>query len=233
MNIREKIKGGLIVSCQALPQEPLHSPIIMGKMALAAKMGGAVGIRGNGIEDIRAIQDEVDLPVIGLIKREYPNSSVYITPTLKEVQELIDVEVELIAIDSTFRGRPNGERLEDLYRYIRDKSKALIVADISTLEEAKRAEYLGADFISTTLAGYTEETKERRLPDLSFLEVLVRHIHNLPILAEGGIMTPEQAGRAIEIGAFAVVVGSAITRPQVITKVFVDSITRQANRSGV
>lgn len=233
MNAKERLKGGLIVSCQAQPEEPLYSPLIMGRMALAAKMGGAVGIRGNGHADIQAIQKEVELPIIGLIKREYPDSSVYITPTIYEVEELIRLKVEMIALDSTLRGRPKGERVEDLYRYIRDKSNALIVADIATLEEAARAEELGADFISTTLTGYTEETRGRALPDFRLLETLVKQIRSVPILAEGGIQTPEQALRAMEIGAFAVVVGSAITRPQVITRRFAEMLAKKANRSGV
>ena len=151
----EQLHGRLIVSCQALPQEPLHSSFIMGRMALAAKQGGALGIRANTKEDIREIQSQVDLPVIGIVKRDYPDSKIYITPTLKEVQELMEVRPEIIALDATDAVRPGGVSLDDFFQQLKEKyPDQLWMADCSTVEEALHADALGFDFIGTTLVGY-------------------------------------------------------------------------------
>ena len=149
-----QIKGKLIVSCQALPDEPLHSSFIMGRMALAAKQGGASGIRAQSVEDIKEIMTVVDLPVIGIIKRNYDDSEIYITPTQKEVKELLETKCQMIAIDATNRKRPNDENMKDLLDLIHQGGR-LAMADISTYEEAVNAEKLGFDVISTTLCGYT------------------------------------------------------------------------------
>ncbi|MGN7287167.1 N-acetylmannosamine-6-phosphate 2-epimerase [Shouchella clausii] len=217
-----EIKGGLIVSCQALEDEPLHGSMIMAKMAKAAKWGNAVGIRANSVEDIQAIKNEVDLPVIGIIKREYPESEVYITPTKAEANELLSTGVDMIAIDATNRKRPNGERVDQLVRHIQ-ANRCLVMADISTFDEGVEAAKLGVDCISTTLSGYTPYSRQQRGPDFHLLEQLVREL-NMPIIAEGRIQTPEEAKKAIELGAYAVVVGSAITRPQLITHTFAEKL---------
>ncbi|MFD2044536.1 N-acetylmannosamine-6-phosphate 2-epimerase [Ornithinibacillus salinisoli] len=219
----EQIKGKLIVSCQALEDEPLHGPHIMARMAMAADVGGAVAIRANGSDDISAIKHATKLPIIGLVKRVYENSHVYITPTKKEVDELLDVGVDVIALDATNRKRPNGDSLEEIIRYVKEKEQ-LILADISTVEEGLHALHLGADFISTTLSGYTDYTvREQPGPDVELVEKLV-HATDAPIFAEGRIECPNDAKRMIQKGAHTVVVGSAITRPQHITKVFVDGM---------
>lgn len=222
----EQLHGRLIVSCQALPQEPLHSSFIMGRMALAAKQGGALGIRANTKEDIREIQSQVDLPVIGIVKRDYPDSKIYITPTLKEVQELMEVRPEIIALDATDAVRPGGVSLDDFFQQLKEKyPDQLWMADCSTVEEALHADALGFNFIGTTLVGYTEQSKEARIEanDFEILRKIIASVRHR-VIAEGNINTPEKARRVIELGAFSVVVGSIITRPQLITKSFADAL---------
>ncbi|WP_300347930.1 N-acetylmannosamine-6-phosphate 2-epimerase [Clostridium sp.] len=214
------IKGKLIVSCQALENEPLHSSFIMGRMALAAKEGGASGIRAQGIEDINEIKKNVDLPVIGIIKRSYDDSEIYITPTLKEVEDLLNTECEMIALDATMRKRPNDEKLEDLVKAIHEGGK-LAMADISTLEEGIQAEKLGFDCISTTLSGYTPYSTQSPTVDIPLLKALVEKV-SVPVICEGKINTPEDLKEAFNKGAYSAVVGGAITRPQQITKRFTD-----------
>ncbi|CAG9621154.1 N-acetylmannosamine-6-phosphate 2-epimerase [Sutcliffiella rhizosphaerae] len=222
-----KIKGELIVSCQALPEEPLHGPETMAKMALAAKIGGAKAIRANGVVDILAIKAATSLPVIGLIKQEYTNSPVYITPTKKELQALMDAKVEVIALDATSQSRPNREALGEMIAYIRDHSNCLIMGDVSNFEEGIAAAWAGVDMISTTLSSYTPYTKNRLIPDLPLIEELAK-ASKVPVIAEGNIKTPDEAAEALRLGAHAVVVGTAITRPQIVTKYFHDAIRRTA-----
>lgn len=221
------LKGKLIVSCQALPQEPLHSSFIMGRMALAAKEGGARGIRANTKEDIRAIQSIVDLPVIGIVKRDYEDSRVYITPTMKEVEELMEVQPEIIALDATGALRPYGETLDHFFGRLKERyPDQLWMADCSTVEEALHADALGFDFIGTTMVGYTEQSKGDQIEadDFKILrEILAQAKHR--VIAEGNIDTPMKAKRVLDLGAFSVVVGSAITRPQLITKSFADALS--------
>lgn len=218
----ESLKGKLIVSCQALPHEPLHSSFIMGRMALAAKEGGAYGIRANTKEDIMEIRHNADLPIIGIVKRDYADSKVYITPTMKEVDELIEAKAEIIALDATGRLRPGNVTLDDFFRQAKEKYPAqLWMADCSTVEEALYADELGFDFIGTTMVGYTEESEGDRIEEDDFRilrEIIAKAKHK--VIAEGNINTPEKVKRVIELGAYSVVVGSAITRPQLITKEF-------------
>lgn len=156
----EQIHQKLIVSCQALPHEPLHSSFIMGRMALAAKEGGACGIRANTKEDIAEIQKNVDLPIIGIVKRDYDDSGVYITPTLKEVEELMEVKPEIIALDATGTVRPGGVTLDDFFHQLKELyPDQLWMADCSTVEEALHADELGFDFIGTTMVGYTPQSQ--------------------------------------------------------------------------
>ncbi len=220
--ILDKIKGGLIVSCQALASEPLYDSYIMSKMALAAKLGGAVGIRANTVVDIKAIKEKVDLPLIGIIKQEYDDSDVYITPTMKEVDALVETGCEIIAIDATNRLRPNGETLEAFFTKVRKKyPNQLFMADTSCFDEGKKAEELGFNLIGTTMAGYTPYTKGTPLPDFNLMQRYVSELHT-PVIAEGGIWVPEQLKKAIDIGVHSAVVGTAITRPRDITKHFVE-----------
>lgn len=220
----ETVHKKLIVSCQALPEEPLHSSFIMGRMALAAKEGGAAGIRANTKEDIAEIRKNIDLPIIGIVKRDYPDCKVYITPTMKEIDELMEVKPEIIAIDATKDLRPNGVALDEFYAQIREKyPNQLLMADCSTYEEAKHADELGFDFIGTTLVGYTEQSKDMKIEqnDFELIKKIVKNVkHN--VIAEGNINTPEKVKRVMQLGVFSIVVGSAITRPQLITKTFVD-----------
>ena len=220
----ETVHKKLIVSCQALPEEPLHSSFIMGRMAFAAKEGGAAGIRANTKEDIAEIRKNVDLPIIGIVKRDYPDCKVYITPTMKEIDELMEVKPEIIAIDATKDLRPNGVALDEFYAQIREKyPNQLLMADCSTYEEAKHADELGFDFIGTTLVGYTEQSKDMKIEqnDFELIKKIVKNVkHN--VIAEGNINTPEKVKRVMQLGVFSIVVGSAITRPQLITKTFVD-----------
>ena len=222
MNKMETTKGQLIVSCQALPNEPLHSSFIMGRMAKAAKEGGAKGIRANTVVDIKEIKEQVDLPVIGIIKREYGDNPVYITPTMKEIDELMEVKPEVIAVDANCRTRPDGKTLDKFVSEIRAKyPDQLLMADCSTLEEMLHADEIGFDFIGTTLVGYTEQSKGNKIEANDF-EIIEKAKH--PVIAEGNIDTPEKVRRVLDLGCYSVVVGSIITRPQVITKRFVDAI---------
>lgn len=222
--IFEKIKGGLIVSCQALENEPLHSAYIMQRMAVAALRGGAVGIRANGVEDIIKIKEEVDLPVIGIIKTIYSDSEVFITPTMKEVDALVRTGAEIIATDGTKRTRPGRVSLDDFFAGVREKyPDQLFMADCSTLEEGIHAAELGFDIVSTTLNGYTSYTSGSKLPNIELIKDMVENIDR-PVIAEGGIWTPEQLHRTICTGVFAAVVGTAITRPMDITKRFVAAL---------
>lgn len=210
------MEKGLIVSCQALPDEPLHSSFIMGRMALAAEQAGAVGIRANGVEDIRAIKKEVKLPIIGIIKKDYDHLKAYITPTRDELTALIDEGVDVIALDATV-----DADIELLNSLKRDYPEQKFMADISTVEEGIQAEKLGFDYVGTTLVGYTEQSKG--MNNFEVLEELIR-LCGIPVVAEGNFDTPEKAKKAMDMGAYTVVVGGAITRPQQIAKKFIDGL---------
>lgn len=227
MRVLQEIENGLIVSCQALEDEPLHSPLIMAKMAKAAEIGGAVAIRANGYEDILAIRNEVKLPIIGLIKKKYNGYIPYITPTMDEVDKVIQAGADIVAVDATRLRKPGNITTAQFLKKIRDKyPKTLIMADISIYEEGIEAYNLGFDLVSTTLSGYTDYSSKTDEPDFELIERLSRDI-KVPLIAEGRIWVPEQALKALEKGAYAVVVGTAITRPQEITKHFVESIKKR------
>ena len=222
----DTLKGKLIVSCQALPHEPLHSSFIMGRMALAAKEGGACGIRANTKEDILEIKKNVDLPIIGIVKRDYADSKVYITPTMDEIDELVESGADIIALDATTDLRPGQVDLKTFFEAIKTKyPHQLLMADCSTVEEALFADDLGFDYIGTTLVGYTEQSKHLKIEadDFKMIQEILSKVKN-KVIAEGNINTPEKAKRVLELGCYSVVVGSIITRPQVITKNFVDAI---------
>lgn len=221
-----QIRGKLIVSCQALDDEPLHSPFIMSRMALAAAQGGASAIRANSLVDVQAIMELVNLPVIAIVKRDYPGSDVYITPTLKEVDELMQANPQMIAMDATGHKRPGDLDLRGLVAAVRERyPELLLMADIATVEEARFAAEIGFDCVGTTLHGYTAETQGQILAtnDCQFLREVVAAVH-VPVIAEGNVETPEMAAHCLELGAHAVVVGGAITRPQQITRRFASAM---------
>ena len=209
---------GLIVSCQALPNEPLHSSFIMGKMALAAKEGGAIGIRANTVADIQAIKSEVDLPIIGIIKQDYDNMIPYITPTMKEVDALVEEGIDVVALDATINQDETFLK-EVISKYPNQK----FMADISTVEEGLRAEKLGFHFVGTTLIGYTKQSEG--MNNFQVLSTLIEKC-KIPVIAEVNFDTPEKARKALEMGAYSVVVGSAITRPQLIAKKFSEEVQK-------
>lgn len=225
----DRFSQGLIVSCQALPDEPLHSSYIMARMAAAALEGGAVGIRANGYSDIVEIKKTVDLPVIGIVKRDYDDSPVYITPTIKEVKELLEAGVDVIALDATTSIRPNNSSLEQLLAEIKElDTDVLLMADCSTIAEAKKAVDLGFDIISTTLVGYTPQSKDLDLSadDYAPLKEIIEYtkVNGKYFIAEGNMDTEEKISNAIKLGANSIVIGSMITRPQLITKRFVNIV---------
>ncbi|MDD2981340.1 MAG: N-acetylmannosamine-6-phosphate 2-epimerase [Hespellia sp.] len=222
----ETLNGHLIVSCQALPNEPLHSSYIMGRMAVAAKEGGAHGIRANSVDDIIEIKKNVSLPVIGIIKRDFVDSPVFITATMKEIDELMEAHPEIIALDATCRARPGGLTLDSLFFQIKEKyPHQLLMADCSTISEAIHADELGFDFIGTTLVGYTKESQDMKIEtdDFYIIRRILEKVKH-PVIAEGNIDTPQKAKHVIELGCFSVVVGSIITRPQLITKAFSEAL---------
>lgn len=221
----DKVRGKLIVSCQALPNEPLHSSFIMGRMALAADWGGAKGIRANTVEDIEEIRKNVDLPIIGIIKKVYEDQpDVYITPTMAEVDALVACGVDVIAMDATKRPHPQGETINTLFEKVRKKyPDQLFMADCSNVEEGMNAAKIGFDFIGTTMASYTPYTKGCPLPPFDMIRTLVEE-SGKPVIAEGNISTPEHLRQAMDLGVLTVVVGSAITRPMEITKRFVAAL---------
>ena len=220
--VLEQILGRLIVSCQALPEEPLHSSFIMGRMALAAKEGGAAGIRAQSVSDISEIMKVCDLPVIGIIKRKYEDSEIYITPTKKEIEELLTTPCQIIALDATKRDRPNGEKTKDLVDLIHQNGR-LAMADCSVFEECLEAQDIGFDIVSTTLCGYTQYSESYEGPNLPLLRRCAQELSAV-VIAEGKINTPADLQEVFKCGVFSAVVGGAITRPQLITRKFADAI---------
>ena len=215
----EQIRGKLVVSCQALPHEPLHSSFIMSRMAVAAMEGGAAGIRAQSACDINAIAKVCPLPIIGIVKRKYDDSEIYITPTMKEVEELLSTRAEIIALDATDRERPGGVLTKALVDRIHEEGR-LAMADCSVFEECLAAQEMGFDIVSTTLSGYTEYSSKQEGPDFSLIRRCAEEL-SVPVIAEGRIHCPEDLKKAFECGAFSAVVGGAITRPQEITARFV------------
>lgn len=214
-----KLQRGLIVSCQAAEGEPLFGCQVMHLFARCAVAGGAVGIRALA-EEIPAIKSEVSVPVIGLVKKHHADSEVYITPGVADAQLLIRQRCEAIAVDATARPRHNGETLEDIVAYVRKTSpETALVADIDTYENAMRALRLGFDYISTTLRGFTSETRGIEIPDVSFVKRLSEPLKGRMIV-EGGIWDTEQLAEVLRFDPYAVVIGTSITRPKCITERF-------------
>lgn len=235
----DSMKGGLVVSCQVQHDDPVYSMDFVVKMAIAAEWGGAVGIRANSPDQIREIRKNVKLPIIGLYKIWHEDTDVFITPTLEAAKQVWEAGADIIALDCTeqitHEGRPAYELLPVVKREI---PEAIIFADVSNYEEAKRAVELGADIVGPTLYGYTEATKHIEQPDLREFARMCRDFGDqVCMMMEGHVYTPEDAMKCIYLGAHSVVVGSAITRPHLITKRFVDLLSgyqnnwREAERS--
>ena len=226
-----QVRGRLIVSCQALVHEPLYGAETMAKLAVAAAQGGAAAIRANTPVDIAAIRKAVTLPIIGLYKEDIPGYPVYITPTLRHALEIAEAGADVIAIDATARSRPEPGTLADFITRIHAQTGLPVLADISTLAEGVAAVEAGADLVSTTMSGYTDESPVQREPDLELVATLSRAV-SVPVLAEGRYRTPQQASNALAVGALAVVVGGAITRPQEITRFFVEELEHSTYHVG-
>lgn len=227
LSVLTDLRGGLIVSCQALEGEPLYTEAggVMPLMAEAARRAGAVGIRANGTRDITQIRAQVDLPVIGLIKRQYPPFEPYITVTMTEVDDLVEAGVEVIALELTERPRPDGLTPGEWVAQIRRRHPGqLLMADIATYQEGVAAAAAGVHLVGTTMSGYTPQSVGAPTPNLALLARLTDDLE-VPVIAEGGIHTPDQARAALDAGAHSVVVGGAITRPQEIAARFVAALT--------
>ncbi len=222
MDILKQLKNKVIVSVQAMPSEPLYREECMVAMMQSVLKGGAAGLRVAGVRDVINAKKITKLPVIGITKPEVipPNwrEIVYITPTIKDAKDLIQAGADIVAFDGT--SRPRGENnLKQIIKFVK-LNKKIAMADVSTHSEGVAARLLGADIISTTLSGYTQFSPEvSDKPDFELLESLVKSL-DCPVFLEGRIWTPEQVDKAFELGAHAVVIGSAITRPQLITKKF-------------
>ncbi len=219
----EVFPRGLIVSCQALPGDSLDTPDHLAAMARAAARGGAVGIRANGAANVGAIRARVPLPVIAISKIDTPGFDVRITPTFAAAHDVARLGPQAIALDATGRPRPGGDDLATLIRRIHEELDLPVVADIATRDEGIRAADLGADAVATTLSGHTAESPAMDGPDLELVAALATAL-KIPVLGEGRFATPAQVAEALRRGAHAVVVGTAITRPQAITEHFVAGI---------
>lgn len=233
LNSIANVKNGLIVSCQFDADDPFNSPEYVSLFALSAQMGGAAGIRTEGKESIKATKEKVQLPVIGLIQSTYPDGSVLITPDSKEVGDIIEAGADIVALDATERIRPNGLTGFEFLRRVRvDHPGTLLLADVSTFEEGVQAAELGADLVSTTLSGFTPSTlhKAREGVDFDLIERLAESLV-VPVIAEGRILLPGEAAHAFDLGAYSVVVGAAITRPTVITQMFIHEIQRRTRNN--
>jgi N-acylglucosamine-6-phosphate 2-epimerase len=217
-----KLKDGLIVSCQASESSPLNRAALISALALVAEQQGAVGVRINGSSNIRAVRRATSLPLIGIEKRRLPGCSVYITPTFAAVRRVFQAGADIVALDCTKRARPRGELLDEILERARRELKVRLMADVSTLDEGLAAADLGVDLISTTLHGYTQSTPNHGRPAFSLLRNLARKA-SVPVVLEGRVHTPDELRRAFDLGAYAVVVGTAITNVEWLTRRFVEA----------
>lgn len=222
----EMLRGGIIVSCQARPGSPVYGPGYMAAMATAAELGGALGIRANGTEDIEAIKRSTRLPVIGISKVGRDRNPVYITPSFDDARAIASAGSDVIATDGTLRPRPDGRSLGELIERIHEELGLPVMADVDSIDAGKAAVDVGADIVATTLSGYTFGPIPE-LPDIALVAALVRET-GARVIAEGRYWTPEQVLLAFAAGAHAVVIGTAITNPLAITQRFVGSLERSA-----
>lgn len=227
----KQLKGGMIVSCQAEGDDPFNAnPEYMALFARAAEMGGAIGIRTQGIEKLKAIKRATKLPVIGLLKSQFPDGTVCITGSFNEVEQLIAAGSDIVAIDGTFRKR-EGLSGPEFIKEVKKRYGCIVLADIATYAEAKTCEEADADCVSTTLNGYTPDTLQfHDGPNYDVLKDCVDGL-TIPVFAEGRYNTPAEAGKAMELNAYAVISGTAITRPRVITQWFVNEIRKVNNNN--
>lgn len=223
--ILTSIKGKLVVSCQAAKGDPLDDRDTLCRLAKSVVQGGAAGLRAEGAECISAFRRLTSLPIIGLVKTWDSNGEVYITPTFSAAESISNAGADLVALDCTRRRLPEMEPWPALVTRIHDELRRVVCADIATMDDALSAQSAGADVIATTLRGYTADTKKVRSVDWPFLEELVSKVE-VPVILEGHVTSPDEVRRALEIGVHAVVVGSAITRPQSITERFVAATVR-------
>lgn len=216
------LRGGVIISCQAQAGEPLDGPPFIVELAKAAVLAGASGLRLDRAENIVPVKAMTSLPIIGIRKRVMPGSTVYITGTVDDACEVLDAGADILAVDSTRRARGEGNSLVDIVRLAHDRG-AQVLADLATEADAEYALECGCDALATTLSGYTPETTGMPLPDLKLVKALSRRYHNMPVILEGGVIRPSQVCEAFDAGAFAVVVGKAITAPHFIGRMYVDA----------
>ena len=218
----ERMRSGLIVSCQASPGTPLARPDIIAATAETVALAGAVAIRAEGVDNVRAVCEVVSIPVIGLIKSHRDDSDVYITPIVEHVLQMVEVGASIVAVDATQRSRWNGQTLDEFYAQVRAATDIPLLADIDCLKNAKHADELGFDAIATTLSGYTDEPS-RPLPNIELVSEIAAFTKR-PIVAEGGYSNPAEVRAALKAGAWAVCVGTAITNPFLMTQRFVAEI---------
>ncbi len=218
-----KLSNGLIVSCRSESNDPFNKPELIAKFALSAQMGGASAIRAQGVDNIKAIREQIDLPIIGLIEGRFENNWICITPDFKDIDQIIDAGADIVALDVTPRKRLNGMDGIEFFDEVRNRYDIPLMADISTFEEGIRAAEMGADILASTLSGFTHYTEKFATddPDFDLIEQLFRGT-KIPVVASGRFWSPQQAKEALHRGAFSVVVGSAITRPRDIAKKFVE-----------
>lgn len=225
MSVLDRLKGGLVVSCQAYPGEPLRDPDVMSRMAQAVVQGGAVGIRAQGLADLELMAGHLDVPLIGLVK--IGTEGVFITPTLTDALAVAATGADVVAVDATDRERPDGGTFADIARGVHDSTGCLVMADVSTYDEGCRAVEAGADLVGTTLSGYTAASPRTTGPDLDLVARLSGAV-GVPVVAEGRIHATHDATAALVAGAHCVVVGTAITHPTSITRWFVEALAKKA-----